>query len=203
MRGRDPLLGPTNPRGRSNGKRLWPVTVIAMMGFIALIAFLAGNWWRSRELADRMPSAASSKTSANPQTRNPSVIPPAVVARVRVPEPPFRLKPLTEADSNKVGMGCRCSFSMPGSSSELVIAGGDDLAVFRPNGSLRVCALGADHLQAMVDGDARIDCGSSRLLIKEYGPKRPGFDGHSSAAKLTVIHSGGERVFDGTWGCYC
>jgi hypothetical protein len=100
-------------------------------------------------------------------------------------------------------VSCGCSFRLPGRSPELLIAGGDDLAVFRPNGSQKVCALKEGDLQAMVDGQARIDCGSSRLLIKEYGEKRPGLDGHSSAAKLTVIYSGAERVFDGTWGCYC
>ena len=119
------------------------------------------------------------------------------------PEPPFRLKAVTEADWRRLGSGCACTFSLSLRGSDLLIAGGDDVAIFRPNGSQRVCALQEEHLQAMFDGDARIDCGAARLLLKAYGEATPGFDGHSSAAKLTVLYDGSERVFDGQLGCAC
>lgn len=204
MVGRDPLLGPARHGGKAESRGSFYVALAFLIGVVALAAFLLGNWWHSAGRGQLPPVATVvPRNKAVLAAGKPGTTFSSAAAPTSRPVPPFRLKPVTNEDSDRVGVGCRCSFSLPGQTAELLIAGGEDLAVFRPDGSRKLCPLKEEQLQAMFDGDVRIDCGTSRVLVKEHGLKTPGLDGHSSAAKVTVIYSGAERQFEGTWGCFC
>jgi hypothetical protein len=113
------------------------------------------------------------------------------------------LAAVTEADQEKLGIGCACSFGRTNSSKSLFIAGGDNLAIWRPNGKRKVCPLGEEQLQEMFDDAATIQCGSSRIVIRGRGKVDPGFDGHGRTADLTVFEDGNETKLKGYWGCQC
>jgi hypothetical protein len=115
----------------------------------------------------------------------------------------LRLATIKDGDWKKIGMGCSCSFTQGIPRKELLIAGGDGVALFKPNGNNRVCSLREEQTQEMFDGETTIKCGQSRVHIKTFGKVEPGFDGHSSKARMTVIDNGQELELTGTFGCGC
>jgi hypothetical protein len=144
-------------------------------------------------------SESAAKTAG---ASKPVPTPPATIGQAQ--GVPFNLEAIIDADWDLLGRGCACAFSKSPRSAELLIAGGEDRAIFRIDGIRRICPLQDDHVQQVFDGNATIDCGSSRFHVEAYGPSTPGFDGHGTSARLTVIYEGVERVFgDGYLSCSC
>lgn len=203
-RERDRLLGP--PGSPDGVERPWSgsklligvlLTVILMLG--VSVALLLGRPTTAPQdsagISRSVPAVAPPPMKGQAPTR--------VRAKPQPPEPALSLAPVTAADWNRLGIGCVCAFSRGRRSKELFIAGGDDLAIWRPAGDRKVCPLREEQLQELFDDDARIECGSSRVVIRGYGKTMPGFDGHSRQAKLTVYEGGEELLLDGHWGCGC
>lgn len=116
-------------------------------------------------------------------------------------DPSFKLATLDEGDWQNLGPGCACTFSVGGLDENKLIAGGDGMTFFRLNGEAHLCA--APDTQAMFDGAVSFPCGSTAVKITPYGKVEPGFDGHSSKARLSLTNLSGDLSLTGTWGCYC
>jgi hypothetical protein len=199
---RDKLLGPsagTTGHGQQP-RRFWLL--------LALLALVAGVFaWAAYEFGRRssvpvqstpvivVPPKAAQSPSAPSTT--PAIEPP------KPTQPELRLATIKDGDWKKIGMGCSCSFTQGVPRKELLIAGGDGVALFKPNGNSRVCTLREEQTQEMFDGETTIKCGQSRVHIKTFGEVEPGFDGHSSKARMTVIDNGQELELTGTFGCGC
>ena len=206
MRRRDPLLGPVPHRdGKVAGastKTMWLILLIAVVAAgaaVALAVAVLSGRAREAELAGPSEQVLAKPEPARNLVRNSVVTTAPKVAA----EPAFRLQPVQEADWEKLGSRCNCRFHLGRSSPELLIAGGDNLAIFRPEGERKICPMTEEQFGGMYEGAARIDCGTSQLVIRAYGRTTPGFDAHSTAAKLTVVYGGNERVFDGRFDCGC
>jgi hypothetical protein len=117
------------------------------------------------------------------------------------PTPTVTLGTIKETDWKKIGMGCSCSFSVGTPRKEMLIAGGDGLTFFRLNGEDHLCP--APDTQAMFDGPVSMSCGSAAVQVTPYGEVEPGFDGHSSKARLHIADTSGTLSLTGTWGCGC
>lgn len=117
------------------------------------------------------------------------------------PSPSITLATIQETDWQKIGMGCSCSFGTGKPLQEKLIAGGSGLTFFRLNGKEHLCP--APDTQAMFDGPVSISCGSTAVHVTPYGVVEPGFDGHSSNARLNLVGSNGELGLSGTWQCGC
>jgi hypothetical protein len=203
MRERDQLLGPPSPAGSGGGPRtgtklLIGVLLVAVVTLGLAVAFLLGR----NVTAPADPQSLTLRMAAIP-ARVAKSPPERAVAEPRPGKPALALAPVTQADWKKLGVGCVCAFSRSQRSKELFIAGGDDLAIWRPAGDRKVCPLKEEQLQELFDDDAKIQCGSSRIVIRGYGKTTPGFDGHSRQAKLTVYEGGREITLSGHWGCGC
>lgn len=143
------------------------------------------------------PVAAASRPSVETGSPSPAVSPSPIPA----PTVTVALGSLGEADWQKIGMGCSCSFSTGKPSKEKLIAGGDGLVFFRLDGQDNLCA--APDTQAMFDGPVSMSCGSTALQVTPTGQSTPGLDGHSSKARLTVAAAEGTASLTGTWQCGC
>lgn len=105
------------------------------------------------------------------------------------PSPSITLGTIKEADWQKIGMGCSCSFSVGTPRKEKLIAGGDGLTFFRLNGKDHLCP--APDTQAMFDGPVSMSCGSAAVQVTPFGKIQPGEDGHSSSARLHIADASG------------
>lgn len=176
---------------------------LAALAFIAASAFLLGMYSAGQN-APPAPVSAAKPASAEAPKAPPAVpVVPVVKAPAQPVKPAIYLAAVTEGDRKKVGMGCMCTFSKTQRSENLLIAGGDDFAIWRPNGDRKICPLQDGQLQELFDDDATIQCGSSRVVIKGRGKVDPGFDGHGRAADLTVFEDGEETTLKGRWLCGC
>lgn len=126
---------------------------------------------------------------------------PAPASNAATPEPQLSLTTLEQSDWEKIGMGCSCSFTVGIPRQEKLIAGGDGLAFFRLNGDEVLCP--APETQAMFDGAVSMSCGATAVQVSPFGEITPGFDGHSSDARLNVASPTGTITLSGTWGCSC
>lgn len=135
--------------------------------------------------------------AAVPSSRAPE----AKITSTPEPEPSLSLVTLEENDWEKIGMGCSCSFGTGAPLQEKLIAGGDGLTFFRLNGKEHLCP--APDTQAMFDGPVSMSCGSVAVQITPFGEVQPGFDGHSSKARLHLADTAGNVSLTGTWGCGC
>lgn len=154
----------------------------------------------------------SSAEEADPALQNSApFIPPPAPALSRAPEakaspsprsePSLKLATLRDSDWEKIGMGCSCSFATGAPLQEKLIAGGDGLTFFRLDGKEHLCP--APDTQAMFDGPVSMSCGSVAVQITPFGEVQPGFDGHSSKARLNLADAAGNVSVTGTWGCGC
>jgi hypothetical protein len=173
---------------------------ILIIGLFVTVAFLLGRATGSEAAAkvDVQPDARSGRASTSP---------PVLVQRtaepVRLPsaEPQMVLADLTEADTESLGMGCYCGFDVDG--KEKLVAGGNGVAILRPNGGRELCEIDQDKLQELFDGETTLACGSAQLRITPFGEVTPGEDGHSSRARVRVDQNGASKTFVGDWGCFC
>lgn len=130
-----------------------------------------------------------------------SLAPQAKITSTPEPKPSLSLATLKDNDWEKIGMGCSCSFATGAPLEEKLIAGGDGLTFFRLNGKEHLCP--APDTQAMFDGPVSMSCGSVAVQITPFGEVEPGFDGHSSKARLNLADTAGDVSVTGTWGCGC
>jgi hypothetical protein len=167
----------------------------------AVVAWAAYEF--GRQSTPPVPTLATTVAAPKAEQR-PVAAPVAPIPEpVKAPPKSLQLATVKDGEWKKIGMGCSCSFTQGISRKELLIAGGDDIALFKPNGATRVCALREEQTQEMFDGETTIKCGQSRVHIKTYGKVDPGFDGHSSKARMTVIDNGQQVELSGTFGCAC
>lgn len=108
---------------------------------------------------------------------------------------------LLDSDWEKIGMGCACSFSTGPSLTEVLLAGGHGFSFYRLDGEERLCE--APDTQELFDGAVSFSCGSARVRIDPSGKVEPGFDGHSSKAKLVINDQSATIDVVGTWSCGC
>ena len=155
--------------------------------------------WGARE-ADANTRFQPVSPSAN-FTPEPNPSNTASALRSPSPAPSVTLGTIKTSDWKKIGMGCSCSFSVGTPRAEKLIAGGDGMAFFRLNGKDRLCP--APDTQAMFDGPVSMSCGSATVQVTPFGKVQPGFDGHSSSARLHIADISGSLSLTGTWGCGC
>jgi len=142
------------------------------------------------------PVAASSTESPEPK---PSAA--ATASSIPSPNSSVSLGTIKDADWQKIGMGCSCSFSVGMPREEKLIAGGDGRTFFRLNGTEHLCP--APDTQSMFDGSVSMSCGPAAVRVSPYGKVKPGYDGHSSSARLHIAHTAGTLSLTGTWSCGC
>lgn len=153
--------------------------------------------------ADEADSALQNSASLIPPPAPPASrpAPEAKATPSPTPEPSLELATLRDSDWEKIGMGCSCSFATGAPLQEKLIAGGDGLTFFRLDGKEHLCP--APDTQAMFDGPVSMSCGSVAVQITPFGEVQPGFDGHSSKARLNLADAAGNVSVTGTWGCGC
>jgi hypothetical protein len=173
---------------------------LLILGLVVTVAFLLGR---------ATGSEAASKVDVQPVARSgpASTSPPARVERRAEPvplpsaEPQMVLADLTQADTERLGMGCYCGFDVDG--KEKLVAGGNGVAILRPNGGRELCEIDEDKLQELFAGETSLACGSAKLRITPFGEVTPGEDGHSSQARVRIDQNGATKTFVGDWGCFC
>lgn len=155
-------------------------------------------WGATEADANAQFKPVPSSASANPEpvTSNAASASPSPS-----PSPTVTLGTTKDADWQKIGMGCSCSFSVGTPRKEKLIAGGDGLTFFRLNGKEHLCP--APDTQAMFDGPVSMSCGSAAVQVTPFGKVQPGEDGHSSNARLHIADTSGTLSITGTWGCGC
>lgn len=172
-------------------------TVIVIIGLVAALAILLGRTTGSEAASkvDVQPVVHSSTAAA-------VVVEPTAAATTSLSvEPPMVLADLTQADTDQLGMGCYCGFDQQG--KEKFVAGGDGVAILRPNGGRELCEIEQGKLQELFDGETSLACGTANLRITRFGKVTPGEDGYSSRARLRVDQNGNTKTFVGDWGCFC
>jgi hypothetical protein len=142
------------------------------------------------------PAASPSGVTQKPRLATEASAPPKSRVSAAV-----SLGTIDDTDWQKIGMGCACSFTTGAPRNERLIAGGDGRTFFRLNGKERLCP--APDTQAMFDGPVAVSCGPTAVQVTPYGKVDPGFDGHSSKARLHIADSAGTLSLTGTWGCGC
>ncbi len=117
------------------------------------------------------------------------------------PKTETSLATIADEDWDKIGMGCACSFSEGASDKVRLIAGGDGLAFFRLNKKEYLCS--APDIQTMFDGPVTMSCRSAKVQVTPFGQSEPGFDGHSTPARIQISDGADIIRLTGKWGCYC
>lgn len=197
---RDYLMGVPSRRTAGGGRTaLLAGMIMLLLAAVGSVAFLIGRG----SVPHARPPAPTVAQSPAPVVRNaPVAAAPQVVAKPSV-RPAMTLAPIRSADWKRIGMGCSCSFTRGIPRVEYLIAGGDDLLFLRPRGDPRICPMRKEQTQELFDGESTIECGETRVHIKSFGKVQPGFDGHSSKARLTVVDGGQSAELAGTLGCGC
>ena len=203
---RDKLLGPPDgqaskagrPIAGGSGKWLIAILLAATFMLAATVFYLLGQ--RSIEPTTTQVIATPKKVEAPPVV--PFAPTDVVVAPAKQESPKLNLSPIADSDWNKLGMGCACTFEV--AKKAVFVTGGDDKAIFRPNGNRKVCAIGSEQFtQLYENNEGRIECGGARISIKGTGKITPGFDGHGTASRMTVLDGGQEITLSGKWNCGC
>jgi hypothetical protein len=201
---RDKLMGPpTLPlpndavsRPMRSGKWLISSLLAVTLMLAITVAYLVG------QKTTEQP-AVPSTPQPKPVAIAPKSVPAVKVPKVEKPvQPKLVLSAIVDSDWKKLGMGCACTFEV--GKKALFVTGGDDLAIFRPNGERKICSVSSEQFtQLYENNEGRIDCGGSRISLKGRGEVSPGFDGHATSAKMTAISGGQEVTLSGNWNCGC
>jgi hypothetical protein len=173
---------------------------ILIIGLVMTVALLFGRVTGSDAAAqlDAQPVVRSRPApTPKPMTKEPTGAPTPLPSEV----PPMVLGDLAQADTDRLGTGCYCGYDVEG--KEKLVAGGDGVAILRPNGGRELCEVTQEKVQDMFNGETSMVCGSAKLRITPFGEVTPGEDGHSSRARLRVDYDGATRTFVGDWGCFC
>jgi hypothetical protein len=173
---------------------------ILIIGLVIAVAFLLGRATGSGAVAKHhvQPIVRSEPV---PMPKPVAVEPTPTAVSLPASEPSMVLADLIKADTDRLGMGCYCGFDQHG--KEKFVAGGDGVAILRPNDGRELCEIDQDKLQELFDGETSLACGAAKLRITPFGEVTPGEDGHSSRARLRVDYDGATKTFVGDWGCFC
>ena len=183
-------------------------TVVVVAGLLLLLFGLAA-WFAPRLIATRSkpdavvtarakgapsPPPSTSVKAAGPATSRA----PAAVAK---PAPaPVTLRPLRDADSEQLDMGCMCAFSR---GDEALLQISANTAVLRPQGRLLISRISDATFERMYGDRGQFTAGDYTVRVRPRASSEPGFDGHRTLATLTVS-SGQERTeISGQWLCGC
>ena len=201
---RDKLMGPPTsprpndaaPRPMQSGRWLVGSLLAATLILAISVAYLVGQ--KTAEQPP-IPSARQPK----PVAIAPKAVPPVEVPKLEKPvQPKLVLSAIADSDWRKLGSGCACTFDV--GKNAVFVTGGDDLAIFRPNGERKICSVSSEQFTQLYESnEGRIDCEGSRISLKGRGEVSPGFDGHATSAKMTVISGGKEVTLSGKWNCGC
>lgn len=219
MRDRDKLMGA--PRGSSAtvGSRT-RLSWVFILGAAAILLLIVGGAfvWGQKSAVTTSTTSVTSTPTAPPTKKTP---PEDVSAREPVLEEPgarrssptvetqphLTLGPTTPADYQNhlsgSGASCGCSFDVGATRSGTLLVVVDNLALYRPNGEVRICTLSESQQQQMLDSDVIINCGQGRVSIQEIDQVRAGSEGPNIAARMTVYEGNIEETFTGTWSCGC
>jgi len=157
---------------------------------IASMLLLAACGAKSGESAEEVSANATSAANA----AEPTAATPAAA--------PIALDKITDADWDKLGYGCSCTFKAA-SGDELLIVGGDFNAIYRSAGVQHVCKLTDAQFNYMSERGTSFDCDGAKLTVAVGRQVDKGEESRTSEAKLTLSRDGASKEIEGTWECGC
>lgn len=153
-----------------------------------------GSVWGAKARRSPPPQAPTLAKAAEPSTLSP----PAPVAKSAPAA--ITLRAVRDADSEQLDMGCMCAFNR---GDEALLQISANTAVLRPQGRLMISRISDATFERMYGDRGQFTAGGYTVRVRPRGSSRPGFDGHSTTATLTVSRGQERTEISGQWLCGC